>query len=247
MTPRIELRQRSDEGNGGGVSRRGLVDEAIQAILDRVVDGTFPPDGALPPEADLAALLGVSRPTMREAVRSLSERGVLRVVHGRGTFVAPREEWRDLPTLISVLARTTPARDLGLQLTEIRRMLEVGAAGLAAEHRTDDDVARMRQLLDRYDEAAVGDDVEVVASLDIRFHELILEASGNPFLAAIMQPLAEALSASRRTTAARPDVRARAQEHHRRIAERIADRDVAGAKNAMRAHMTQTRDDISAL
>ena len=227
------------------MSRRGLVDEAIQGILDRVVDLTFPAGSALPPEADLAALLDVSRPTMREAVRSLSDRGVLSVVHGRGTFVAPQEEWRDLPTLIGVLARTTPSRDLGLQLTQIRRMLEVGAAGLAAEHRTDDDVARMRDLLDRYD--AAGDDVDEVAALDIAFHEAILAASGNPFLAAIMQPLAEALAASRRTTAARPEVRARAQEHHRRIADRIAARDAVGAKDAMRAHMTQTHDDIAAL
>ncbi|HSO69403.1 MAG TPA: FCD domain-containing protein, partial [Arachnia sp.] len=200
------------------MSRRGLVDEAIQGILDRVVDSTFPPGSSLPPEADLAALLEVSRPTMREAVRSLSDRGVLRVVHGRGTFVAPQDDWRDLPTLIGVLARTTPARDLGLQLIQVRRMLEVGAAGLAAEHRSDQDVARMQDLLDRYDTAAAQEDVDEVAALDIAFHEAILAASGNPFLAAIMQPLAEALSASRRTTAAREDVRSRAQEHHRRIA-----------------------------
>lgn len=227
------------------MSRRGLVDEAIQGILDRVVDGEFPAGSALPPETDLAALLEVSRPTMREAVRSLSDRGVLRVVHGRGTFVAPREEWRDLPTLIGVLARTTPSRDLGLQLIQVRRMLEVGAAGLAAEHRSDDDVARMRELLDRYD--AAGDDVDEVAALDIAFHEAILAASGNPFLAAIMQPLAEALAASRRTTAAREDVRSRAQEHHRRIFHAISAGDPAAAKDAMRAHMTQTHDDIAAL
>ena len=229
------------------MSRRGLVDEAIQGILDRVVDGEFPAASALPPEADLAALLEVSRPTMREAVRSLSDRGVLRVVHGRGTFVAPQEEWRDLPTLIGVLARTTPSRDLGLQLIQVRRMLEVGAAGLAAEHRSDDDVARMQALLDRYDSAASQEDVDEVAALDIAFHEAILAASGNPFLAAIMQPLAEALSASRRTTAAREDVRSRAQEHHRRIFQAISDGDPAAAKDAMRAHMTQTHDDIAAL
>lgn len=229
------------------MGRRGLVDEAIQGILDRVVDGEFPAGSSLPPEADLAALLEVSRPTMREAVRSLSDRGVLRVVHGRGTFVAAQEEWRDLPTLIGVLARTTPSRDLGLQLIQVRRMLEVGAAGLAAEHRSDDDVARMGDLLNRYDAAATADDVDEVAELDIAFHEAILAASGNPFLAAIMQPLAEALSASRRTTAAREDVRSRAQEHHRRIFRAIADGDPGTAKDAMRAHMTQTHDDIAAL
>ncbi|MBB1511033.1 FadR family transcriptional regulator [Tessaracoccus sp. MC1679] len=229
------------------MSRRGLVDEAIQGILDRVVDGGFPAGSALPPEADLAALLEVSRPTMREAVRSLSDRGVLRVVHGRGTFVAPREEWRDLPTLIGVLARTTPSRDLGLQLIQVRRMLEVGAAGLAAENRNDVDLTAMRAVLDGYDEAAARADVDEVVRLDLAFHGLVLKASGNPFLAAIMQPLAEALSASRQTTAAREDVRARAQEHHRRILEAISGGDASAAKDAMRAHMKQTHDDIAAL
>ena len=229
------------------MSRRGLVDEAIQGILDRVVDGDFKAGEALPPESDLAALLDVSRPTMREAVRSLSDRGVLHVVHGRGTFVAPQAQWRDLPTLISVLARTTPERDLGLQLIEVRRMLEVGAAGLAAGNRTEDDALRMRTVLERYDEAAGRGDVEEVAAMDIAFHELILEASGNPFLAAIMQPLAEAVETSRRSTAAIPEVRERAQGHHWAILGRIAARDSTGAKNAMRAHMTQTGEDIASL
>lgn len=226
------------------MSRRGLVDEAIQSILDRIVDGTYAEGDALPPEAELARLLDVSRPTMREAVRSLSDRGVLRVVHGRGTFVAARAEWRDLPTLIEVMARTTPPRELGIQLTQIRRMIEVGACGLAAANRDDDDVARMRRLLDSYDVAAAEADVEEVVRLDIAFHDAILAASGNPFLATIMQPLGQALFASRRTTSALADVRTRAQAHHRRILEAIAAGDPARAKEAMRAHMSQTRDDI---
>lgn len=227
------------------MSRTGLVDEAINAILDGVIDGTFGVGEALPPEAELAALLEVSRPTMREAVRSLSDRGVLRVVHGRGTFVASRDEWRDLPTVIRALARETPNRELGIQLTQVRRMIEVGACGLAAEHRTEADVERMRELLDAYDIAAADGDVDDIVRLDIEFHSAILRASGNPFLATIMSPLEEALRASRATTASQRDVRARAQRHHRRIVEAIAAGDVAASKEAMRDHMTQTHDDIS--
>lgn len=228
------------------MARPGRVDEAIAAILDRIVDGTFAVGESLPPEADLAALLGVSRPTMREAVRSLSDRGVLDVVHGRGTFVAPRGEWRDLPTVIEVLARTTEPRELGVQLTQVRRMIEVGACGLAAEHRTSEDVALMHRLLDEYDVASAARDVDEVVRLDIAFHDAIVQASRNPFLATIMQTLGRALFTSRRTTSARTAVRARAQEHHRRILAAVEAGDPAAAKNAMRAHMTQTHDDISA-
>lgn len=227
------------------MSRPGLVDQAINAILDRVLDGTFAVDEALPPETELASLLEVSRLTMREAVRSLSDRGVLRVVHGRGTFLTPRDQWRDLPMVIRALARETPKRELGVQLTQVRRMIEVGACGLAADNRTDADVAEMRELLDSYDDAAARGDLDEVVRLDIEFHSAILRASGNPFLATIMTPLAEALHTSRATTAARADVRDRAQGHHRRIAEMIAAGDPDGAKDAMRAHMTQTHDDIS--
>lgn len=229
------------------MGRQGLVDEAITGIIDRVFDGTFPAGSALPPEADLATLLEVSRPTMREAVRTLSDRGVLRVVHGRGTFVNDRDAWRDLGTLVRVLARTTDSKDLGIQLTQVRRMLEVGAAGLAAENRTAGDVTKLRALLDAYDVAARADDTDEVVRLDLAFHEGVLAASGNPFVAVIMQPLTEALTASRATTASQRAVRARAQVHHRAILDRIAEHDVPGAKQAMRAHMDQTHEDISTL
>lgn len=229
------------------MSRLGLVDEAIRGIVDRIVDGTFSTEIALPPEADLAALLNVSRPTMREAVRSLSERGVLRVVHGRGTFVEPRERWHDLPTVIDVISRETSPRELGLQLTQVRRMIEVGASGLAATNRSDADVERMTQLLDQYDEASACGDVEATVRIDLDFHWAILDASGNPFLSTIMQPLSQALSNSRRITSSRPEVRDRAQRHHRNILDRIAAQDASGAKDAMRAHMTQTREDFTSL
>lgn len=226
------------------MSRRGLVEEVIEGILMRISDGEFSVAEPLPPEADLAALLRVSRPTMREAVRTLSDRGVLNVLHGRGTFVVERAQWRDLPTLIQVLSEELPQDQLGRQLTEVRRMIEVGACGLAAMNRTEADLAKMRELLDHYDVAAAAGDVEETVHYDIAFHDAILRASGNPFLATILQPLAEALFASRRITSARPDVRIRAQSHHRAILQQLELGDARGAKDAMRAHMTQTRDDF---
>lgn len=229
------------------MARAGRVDEALEGIVDRIVDGTFAVGSALPREAELAEMLGVSRPTMREAVRSLSDGGVLRVVHGRGTYLAPRSSWRHLPTLIAVVARTTSPLELGLQLTQIRRMIEVGSAGLAAESRTDEDLQSMSQLLDEFDRAHAAGDNEAAVKADIDFHEAILQASGNPFLGTIMQPLGEALHKSRHVTTSSPEVRVRAQTHHRKILDRIAAGDASGAKDAMRAHMTQTRDDIVGL
>lgn len=225
--------------------RARLADAAMEAILDKIVDGTWAPGDALPPEIELAAMLEVSRPTMREAVRALGERGVLRVVHGRGTYVAEMALWTDLPTMIDVLARTTPPRELGEHLTQLRRMIEVGAAGLAAAHRTQEDLARLEQCLDDYDKAADTGDIDVIVQRDLDFHRQILVASTNPLLAPVMAALEHAARRSRRITSEQPEVRRRARKHHRAILAAISDGDPARAKDAMRAHMTQTAKDLA--
>ena len=105
----------------------------------------------------------------------------------------------------------------------------------------------MRRELDDFDEAHAAGDDERTVEADIAFHEVILQASGNPFLGTITQPLAEALFKSRRVTTSSPEVRVRAQAHHRNILMHIEAGDPAGAKEAMRAHMTQTHEDIMRL
>lgn len=222
------------------------VTAALDAILSRIHSGEFPIGEALPPEAELATLLDVSRPTMREAVRSLSTRGVLRVIHGSGTFVNPVTNWTDLPTMIDALNRTASPRQIGLQLIELRRMIEVGACGLAARHRTERDIAELERNLTLYSEAEAAGDIDAIARADLAFHTAILKASTNPLLPAILLPLQDALSASRRHTSSDPQIRERASQHHRAILDAIADGDEPRAKDEMRAHMTQTRDDIAA-
>lgn len=221
------------------------VTAAVDDILSRIHSGEFAVGQAIPPEAELASLLDVSRPTMREAVRSLSTKGVLRVVHGRGTFVNPVRSWTDLPTMINALQQKESPRQIGLQLIELRRMIEVGACGLAARNRTDDDVEILTAHLDAFDEAVRNNNISGITQADIAFHSAILFASANPFLPTIMLTLQDALSTSRKHTSSDPEIRARAQVHHRAILAAIIEQDEMKAKNAMRAHMTQTKDDIA--
>lgn len=222
------------------------VSKAIDQILDAIASGAFAPDSPLPPEIELMRFLDVSRSTMREAVRDLSARGVLNVVHGRGTFINPISQWSDLAMVARFLTSTASPHRVGMLLIEVRRMIEVGSAGLAAQNRTEDDLAAMVQALEVFDEAAGKKDIEKVANADLAFHNAILRASGNPFLPPIMQPLQEALESSRRHTSTNPSIRNRARSHHWAIFEAIKSRDQDGAKNAMRDHMTQTRSDIDA-
>ena len=90
-------------------------------------------------------------------------------------------------------------------------------------------------------------DVPGAAAADLNFHQQIQNASGNPFISALMQPLEVALERSRQATAADRRVAMRAQSHHLRIYQAIKNADATGAKEAMRAHMTQTAEDLRTL
>ncbi|AIG64744.1 GntR family transcriptional regulator [Corynebacterium atypicum] len=225
--------------------RKDLVSQGIDRMLDGIAAGDFRPGEALPAEAELAAYLDVSRPTMREVIRVLADRGMVQVIHGRGTYLNSRDQWTDMVTLVDMVSRSMSAREVGEYLVEIRRMIEVGSCGYAARRATPDDLAAMRLELDRYAEASETGDAEAAAKADLAFHDRVFRSSRNPFLTAIIKPLEVALSQSRLRTSAVPEVRERAAVHHRRIFEAIERGDEEGAKNAMRAHMKQTREDIA--
>lgn len=226
--------------------RKDLVTEGVQHLLDAIISGEFQPGNALPNEIKLAEYLNVSRPTMREIVRTLANRGVLEVVHGRGTFVTDQDRWTDVQTVVYALSQQLDNKQVGMYLTQLRRMIEVGSAGLAAQNATQEEIEIMQDSLRRYIEADAADDAEKANIADVDFHDAILDASGNPFVRAMVMPLKGALAHSRIETNSISEIRARAIQHHTNILRAIETGDAEGAKNAMRGHMSQTFDDISA-
>ncbi|MBG9292145.1 FadR/GntR family transcriptional regulator [Corynebacterium diphtheriae] len=224
--------------------RKDRVTQGVDRIMQAIADKEFELGQAIPGEAKLAEFLDVSRPTMREVVRTLADRGVLEVVHGRGTFVAPLDHWSDVRSRVDFISRTLSPGEVGFHLTEVRRMIEVGSCGHAAARAEDCDLDRMQTALDAYDAALEAHDVAGIAKSDVEFHKAIFEATKNPVVTALMIPLEGELAASRLRTSAVPEVAERAQEHHRRIYSAIKASDEEGAKNAMRAHMSQTFDDL---
>lgn len=168
---------------------KDLAMRAMNGILERISSGEFTTSTPLPPESQLAELLGVSRLTLREAVRVLKDRNVLQVVHGNGTFVLPLAQWTDLGTIATFLSRTQDPLDLGVSLLEIRRMIEVGTSGLAAARRSTADLENMACELEKYDHALERGDISAAATADLNFHKQIQSASGNPFISALMKPL----------------------------------------------------------
>ena len=155
-----------------------LTDQAITKIKDLIVEGEFAPGDRLPKETELAERLGLSRSSLREAVRALSLVGVLDARQGDGTYVTSLE-----PELL--LAGTSFLGDLVtgptlLELCEVRRILEPAATALATPRLREEDFEALEESLERMDDA---DSTQAFIDADVDFHRVIVSACGNATLA----------------------------------------------------------------
>lgn len=190
--------------------RRTRGAQTLAALRGRVADGTWPVGSRLPGEHELAAELGVGRNTVREALRSLVNSGLLRARAGDGTYVIATDE------LEAALARRVGTREARFSL-EVRSALEIEAARLAALRAEPAMLERLRRGLDARTAAAAQDDDVAFLRADLAWHDLVTEASGNQLLLELYQGLDRATSYARR-----PEAQAGADPHsalHRPAAE----------------------------
>ena len=169
-----------------------LTDRAITKIKDLIVAGEFGPGDRLPKETELADRLGLSRNSLREAVRALSLVGVLEARQGDGTYVTSLE-----PDLL--LAGTAFVSELLTgptlrELYEVRRILEPVATALATPRLTDEDFAALEQSLERMGSAET---TQAFIDADVDFHHVIVSACGNATLASLIQNLSGSTVRSR--------------------------------------------------
>jgi GntR family transcriptional regulator, transcriptional repressor for pyruvate dehydrogenase complex len=212
----------------------GVTDDAIERIRELIATGEWGPGTRLPRESDLAQQLGLSRNSLREAVRALSLARVLEVRQGDGTYVSSLDPSELLePTLSAtnlLRGRTV------LDLFGVRRMLEPEAAALAARAADPQVLADLRRELERM--IAAGDDAEELVNADAAFHDVIAAAPGNGVLRALLRSL------STRTARARlwHGIAERgaldlAREEHSRIYDAIAAGDADLARAAALLHI----------
>jgi GntR family transcriptional repressor for pyruvate dehydrogenase complex len=223
----------------GQKRRTKLRDRAAERILEMVISGNLSPGERLPPERELCERLGVSRTVVREALNLLEVRGLLEIEHGRGAVVSGGGGHAVRDTL-ELLLRVRP-RALG-ELLEIRRILEVEIAGLAAERALPEDVRAMREALDRMRTRI--DAPEGYVDADVEFHAHLARCTRNEVLLVMLEPVVELLRASRRVTASLPGTARRALREHAAILDRVAAGDVEGARCEMRAHLMATARDM---
>ena len=161
-----------------------LTDQAIAEIKNLIMSGEFAADSKLPKEADLAQRLGLSRNSLREAVRALSLIGVLEPRVGDGTYVTSLEP-ELLLTGMGFVSDLLTGPTL-LELHQVRRILEPVATAMAATRLGEDDFAALEACLERMDSAQT---TQAFIAADEEFHRIIGTASGNSTLASLIQNL----------------------------------------------------------
>jgi len=210
--------------------------QTIAAKLRKLIeDGEYPSGSRLPGERELAERFGVSRTAVREAIKSLTEKGLIEVFVGRGTFVTNLSTDRVVESM-TLLLRNEPHNVASLQ--EARELLEIPTARLAALRRTDAHVARLRAI-----SAELEEEHSLSARLvdgDTEFHVELARATGNPVLVLLSQTIVALLRTERLYREDFDIARLpTALADHREIVDAVADADGDRAAQAMSEHLAR--------
>lgn len=211
-----------------------LSSEVADHIMMLIQDGQLKPGDRLPSEQELTQLFGLSRPTIREAIRALAAQHVLRVVRGKGTFVTDNPGVETDPLRLGSI----PGDVLRQSLAEARIIIEPGVARLAAENADAEDLETIEMHL--ADMEQIVRDRKVSMSIELEFHRSIANAGKNTvimrIIPIIMEGIIRTYSSARRT---RHD-HATALEEHKRIVDAIRNRDGELAEQMMRSHLQRS-------
>jgi GntR family transcriptional repressor for pyruvate dehydrogenase complex len=216
-----------------------LYEQIVQQIEESLLNGTLKTGDQLPAERDLAQRFGVSRTAVREAVKALREKGLVEAYSGRGTFITDGTSQAVRQSLDLMVKIGQPE---GSQyLAELRAILEPEIAALAAARAQESDMITMREAVAVMDRAGRDPDAYIEADLD--FHLSLAEAAANPLILSLIDSIVGLLREQRMKIFKVEGGPERGQFHHKRILEAMEQRDPEKARDAMRAHLDQVRED----
>jgi DNA-binding FadR family transcriptional regulator len=216
--------------------------DVMRILIADIVSGVRSAGEMLPREVDLANEFDVSRGVARETIRAMEERGLISVKHGRGARINGSAEWDVFdPDVLAAALDTARGSEVLGEYLECRRILEVEAAGVAAERAKPKDVDALRHALERMDDAAARPPnlaaEERFHEADVAFHQALIAATGNRALSGLVDRIHSALLLARYPLA-RPQYRHdRALPEHRRLYEAVAAGDSTEARRAMSDHL----------
>jgi DNA-binding FadR family transcriptional regulator len=216
--------------------------DVMKILAADIVSGVRPAGDMLPREVDLAAEFDVSRGVARETIRAMEERGLISVKHGKGATINEPAAWDVFdPDVLAATLDSERGSEVLAEYLECRRILEVEAAGMAAERAAKRDVANLAAAMERMEETAARPASQAAEErfheADIAFHQALIAATGNRALGGLVERIHSALLLAR-FPLARPDYREEiALPEHRRILEAVAAGDGPEARQAMTDHL----------
>jgi DNA-binding FadR family transcriptional regulator len=216
--------------------------DVMRLLIADIVSGERPAGEMLPREVDLAAEFEVSRGVARETIRAMEERGLISVKHGKGATINEPAGWDVLdPDVLAATLESDRGSEVLAEYLECRRILEVEAAGLAAERAGKRDVAELAEAMERMEATAARPPSQAAEErfheADIAFHQAVIAATGNGALGGLVDRLQSVLLMAR-LPLARPEHRQeRALGEHRRILAAVAAGDSPEARQAMSDHL----------
>jgi GntR family transcriptional repressor for pyruvate dehydrogenase complex len=219
-----------------------LYEKIVVQIQGRILAGELKPGDHLPSEREMAEQFRVSRTAVREAVKTLTEKGLVQVRPGRGTFITngTSQAVRHSLGLMLKIGQPEGAR----HLVEVREIFEPETSALAALRASDDQIAAMREAVATMDGAL--EDGETFIEADLDFHLALAEASQNSLIPALIDSIVDLLREQRMAIFRVEGGPQRGQHHHKLILEAVSRHDPVAAREAMRAHLRQVRDDTGA-
>lgn len=227
-------------------SVRGLHAQLVHELGRRIAAGELDPAEALVPD-EIGRRFGVSRTVVRETLRVLQSKGMLRARQNVGTYIQPVEEWNLLdPDVIQWRLTGVEARRNMAELIELRTAVEPQAAFLAAGRADEPTRRRLIDAVADMEAASKAGDYDAFTDADVRFHSTLLRASGNMMIEQLASTIAAALRARESTLAIGGGVSSDALVDHRQVAQAVADGDANGARAAMQALLEVGTRDVDA-
>ncbi len=216
-----------------------LYEQIVQQIEESIVKGVLKPGDQLPAERELAQRFGVSRTAVREAVKALREKGLVEAYSGRGTFITDgttQAVRQSLDLMVKI-----GQQDGSTHLAEVRAILEPEIAALAATRVQEQELVAMREAVAVMDKAGQDPDAYIEADLD--FHLALAEGADNPLILSLLDSIVGLLREQRLRIFTVPGGPERGQIHHKKILDAVEHHDAERARQMMRAHLQQVRDD----
>jgi GntR family transcriptional repressor for pyruvate dehydrogenase complex len=219
------------------VERLRVSDSVAAQLIRLITKKAYEVGEKLPPERVLSEQFGVSRSSMREAIRGMEASGLVSSIHGVGVFVVSNTLEPQLQPYMLVFDDFTVP-----DLFEVRRTLEGDAAALAARRMRPGEATEMEEILHKCSDPATSDDDFV--KLDVRLHQAVAEASKNGMLATLTRSLEPLTLEYSRRVITLPGRREKAHEGHAKIVQAIVARNARNARNAAVAHIRAVEQDI---